>query len=149
MRQIFATLMILCLSGPANAGPKEDALIVVEQFKKAYDASDPAAIVKLFAPDAVFLGTLMQRPTRDPATILKYFQTSAQSNLPKKIEIENYETLQLSDTAILLSGQDTFYSTQDGKVVDAPARFTFLITKGTQGWQFSHFHSSRRPPPPK
>ena len=149
MRQIFAALMILCLSGPANAGPKEDAFIVVEQFKRAYDASDPAAIVKLFAPDAVFLGTLMQGPTRDPATILKYFQTSASSNLPKKIEIENYETLQLSDTAILFSGQDTFYSTQDGKVVDAPARFTFLITKGAQGWQFSHFHSSRRPPPPK
>ena len=91
----------------------------------------------------------MQGPTRDPATILKYFQTSASSNLPKKIEIENYETLQLSDTAILFSGQDTFYSTQDGKVVDAPARFTFLITKGAQGLQFSHFHSSRRPPPPK
>jgi ketosteroid isomerase-like protein len=52
-----------------NAGPTEDAFVVIEQFKKAYDASDPPAIVKLFAPDAIFLGTTMQRPTRDKARL--------------------------------------------------------------------------------
>jgi hypothetical protein len=148
MTRVVALLMALFFVAPANAGPKEDAFAVVEQFKKGYDASDPPGIVKLFAPGAVFLGTLMQGPTRDPGVILKYFQASAAANLPKRVEIENYEALQLSETAVLFSGQNVFFQTRDGKSVETPARFTFLITKGPQGWLISHFHSSRRPPAP-
>ena len=147
MRYLIAALMMLAIASPADAGPNEDAFAVIEQFKKAYDTADPPGVVKLFAPDAIFLGTTMQKPTRETAAILKYFQASAASNLPKKVEIENYEALQLSEIAVLFSGQDTFSQTRDGKTVETPARFTFLITKGAQGWRFSHFHSSRRPDP--
>jgi len=138
---------MLAFASSAFAGPKEDAFAVVEQFKTAYDASDPPSIVALFAPDAIFLGTLMQKPTRDPEAILKYFQASAAANLPKKVEVESYETLQLSEIAVVFSGQDVFSQTRDGKTVQTPARFTFLITKGAQGWRISHFHSSLRPNP--
>src|SRR5215469_9550391 len=134
MRYVVAGLMLLIATASANAGPKEEAFGVIEQFKKAYDASDPPAIVKLFAPDAVFLGTRMQRPTRDKEAILKYFQESAAADLPRKVEIENYEALQLSESAILFTGQDTFSATRDGKTIQTPARFTLVITKGPQGW---------------
>jgi uncharacterized protein (TIGR02246 family) len=126
-------------------GPKEEAFAVIEQFKKAYDASDPPNIVNLFATEAVFLGTTMQGPTRDKDAILKYFQASASANLPKKVEVENYEVLQLSETAVLFTGQNVFTQTRDGKAVEAPARFTFLIVREPQGWPIGHFHSSRRP----
>jgi uncharacterized protein (TIGR02246 family) len=145
MKCLFAALIPLGLIAPASAGPKEDAFAVIEQFKKAYDASDPPAIVKLFAPDAVFLGTRMQRPTRDKEAILKYFQESAAADLPRKVESENYEVLQLSEVAVLFTGQDTFSQTRDGKTIETPARFTFVITKGPQGWGIGHFHSSVRP----
>ena len=145
MKCLFAALIVLGLIAPASAGPKEDAFAVLEQFKKAYDASDPVAIVRLFAPDAVFLGTRMQRPTRDREAILKYFQDSAAANLPKKVEIENYEVLQLSETAILFTGQDMFSQTTDGKTIQIPARFTIVVTKGAEGWGIGHFHSSARP----
>ena len=36
--------------------------MVVEQFKKAFDATDMQGVVKLFAPDAVFLGTVSPKP---------------------------------------------------------------------------------------
>jgi uncharacterized protein (TIGR02246 family) len=147
MRSAIAFLLLLAATLSATAGPKEEAFAVIEQFKKVYDASDPPAIVTLFAPDAVFLGTLMQGPTRDRQAILKYFQASAAANLPKKVEIENYESLQLSDTAVLFSGQNVFFQTRDGKSVQTPARFSFLITKSPQGWAIGHFHSSRRPEP--
>jgi uncharacterized protein (TIGR02246 family) len=146
MTRLIVALLALTLVTPASAGPQEDAFSVIEQFKKAYDASDPPSIVKLFATEAVFLGTTMQRPTRDKAAILKYFEASASANLPKKVEIENYEVLQLSETAVLFTGQNVFTQTRDGKAVDIPARFTFLITKGAEGWRIGHFHSSRRPP---
>jgi uncharacterized protein (TIGR02246 family) len=147
MRNAIAFLLLMMTTLSATAGPKEEAFAVIVQFKKAYDASDPPAIVKLFAPDAVFLGTLMQGPTRDHQDILKYFQASAAANLPKKVEIETYESLQISDTAVLFSGQNVFFQTRDGKSITTPARFTFLITKSPQGWAIGHFHSSRRPEP--
>jgi uncharacterized protein (TIGR02246 family) len=145
MKCLFAALILLGIIAPASAGPKEDAFAVIEQFKKAYDASDPPAIVKLFAPDAVFLGTRMQRPTRDKEAIVRYFQESAAADFPRKVEIENYEVLQLSEIAVLFTGQDKFSQTRDGKTIETPARFTFVITKGPQGWSIGHFHSSVRP----
>jgi uncharacterized protein (TIGR02246 family) len=147
MRIAIVFVLFLMTTLSATAGPKEEAFAVVEQFKKAYDAADPPAIVTLFAPDAVFLGTLMQGPTQDRQAILRYFQASAAANLPKKVEIENYESLQLSDAAVLFSGQNVFFQTRDGKSLQTPARFTFLIVKGPQGWAIGHFHSSRRPDP--
>ena len=70
MRYVVAGPMLLIATASASAGPKEEAFAVIEQFKKAYDAADPPAIVKLFAPDSIFLGTTMQKPTRDKEAIL-------------------------------------------------------------------------------
>jgi uncharacterized protein (TIGR02246 family) len=148
MRYVVAGLILLIATASGHAGTTEEAFSVIAQFKKAYDAADPQAIVQLFAPDSVFLGTSMQKPTREKDAILKYFQASASANLPKHVEIENYEVLQVSDTAVLFTGQDTFFQTRDGKGVPTPARFTFLITKGPEGWCIGHFHSSRRPEAP-
>jgi hypothetical protein len=73
------------------------------------------------------------------------FQASASANLPKHAEIENYEALQVSESAMLFTGQNVFFQTRDGKEVPTLARFTFLITKVPQGRSIGHFHSSRRP----
>ena len=68
MRLLLACALFLIWPVAAFSGPKEDAFLVVEQFKKAFDASDVEGVVKLFAPDAVFLGTAARywrrRPTR-------------------------------------------------------------------------------------
>src|SRR4051794_29627692 len=100
MTRLIVILVALTFAVPASAGPKEEAFSVIEQFKKAYDAADPPSIVKLFATESVFLGTSMPKPTRDKDGILKYFQASASANQPRKVEIENYEALQLSETAV-------------------------------------------------
>jgi uncharacterized protein (TIGR02246 family) len=147
MRYLIALMVMLVFGVPAIAGPREEAFVVVEQFKKAYDAADPPGILKPFAPDAILLGTTMQKPTHEPEVILKYFQASFAANLSKKVEIENYEILQISESAVLFTGQDVFSQAKDGKTVETPARFSFLITKGAQGWRISHFNSSVRPNP--
>jgi uncharacterized protein (TIGR02246 family) len=147
MKAFCTALMMIFSVTPLYAGPKEDAFAVVEQFKKAFDASDPPAVERLFARDAIFMGTSMQGPTKDSSTILKYFQNALMVDMPRRVEIESYDTLQLSDTAFLFTGQNRFFRTKDGKTLDAAARFTFVITKGSDGWRISHFHSSRRPMP--
>jgi uncharacterized protein (TIGR02246 family) len=141
---LLACALFLIWPVAASSGPKEDALLVVEQFKKAFDASDVEGVVKLFAPDAVFLGTVSPVLATKTDQIDKYFQGLRQFT-PRSITIEEYSTIVVSENAVLFAGMDTFSQTKDGNVIKTPARFTMLITKTDQGWRISHFHSSLRP----
>ena len=58
MRAWVAALgFVAALTSPVLAGSEEDALQVVEKWAAAFNASDVDAIVALYAPDAMFLGT--------------------------------------------------------------------------------------------
>jgi hypothetical protein len=46
---------------------------VIEQFKTAFDSADVPGVVKLFAPDAVFLGTVSPKLATKTAEIDTYF----------------------------------------------------------------------------
>ena len=125
----------------------EDAFQVVEQFKKAFDASDVQGVVNLFSPDALFLGTVSPKLVTMTEDINAYFQ-AIKTDTPRKVVFGEYSTMVLSDTAVVFAGMDQFSSTKDGKTIDLPARFTLVVTKGNQGWRISHFHSSVRPGSP-
>jgi hypothetical protein len=57
-RVLIGVLVVTIASAsPAFAGAEEDALQVVERWAAAFRASDVDAIVALYAPDALFLGT--------------------------------------------------------------------------------------------
>jgi uncharacterized protein (TIGR02246 family) len=141
---LLACALLATLSISAIAGPKEDAFQVVEEFKKAFDASDVQGVVKLFAPDAVFLGTVSPKLATRTEDIGAYFQ-AIKTDTPRKIVFGEYSALVLSDAAVVFVGMDQFSSTKDGKTIDLPARFTIVVTKGGEGWRISHFHSSARP----
>jgi len=72
---------------PAAAGPREDALAVVEQWAEAFTASDVDAIVALFAPDALFMGTGSRSVTNDPAAVRAYFERALLNNRPRSAEL--------------------------------------------------------------
>jgi ketosteroid isomerase-like protein len=61
MRALVSLVALLGLLSSANAGPKEDALAVLDKWTKAFAASDVDGIVKLYAPDALFVGTAVRR----------------------------------------------------------------------------------------
>ena len=92
---LLACALFLIWPVAASPGPKEDALLVVEQFKKAFDASDVEGVVKLFAPDAVFLGTVSPVLATKTDQIDKYFQGLRQF-MPRSITIEEYSTIVVS-----------------------------------------------------
>jgi uncharacterized protein (TIGR02246 family) len=145
MRKLLLACAIqLICSSYAFCGPKEEAFQVLEQFKKAFDASDVAGVVRLFASDAVFLGTVSPILATRTEQIDKYFQGIKQFT-PRSITIEEYSTIVVSENAVLFAGMDTFGQTKDGMEINTPARFTTLIMKTDQGWRISHFHSSLRP----
>ena len=141
---LLACVMLLIWPATAFAGPKEEAFLVVEQFKKAYGASDEEGLVKLFAPDAVFLGTISPIVATKTDQIAKYFQGLSQC-VECSVVIDEYSTIEISENAVLFTGFNTFSRKKDGNVSIVPARFTMLITKSGQDWRISHFHSSARP----
>jgi hypothetical protein len=80
---------LLGLLSSAVAGPKEDALAVLEAWTKAFAASDVDGIVKLYAPDALFLGTASKTVVVKPEGIRSYFEmhcsTTGLAARPSKI----------------------------------------------------------------
>jgi uncharacterized protein (TIGR02246 family) len=147
MKKVLVAVASLCLCPVfAVAGPREDSFQVIEEFKRAFDASDVDAVVKLFSSDALFLGTVSPTLATTTEQISKYFQGIKQST-PRSITIESYESKVISENAVLFAGMDTFTQTKEGKTISTSARFTFLITKTDQGWRIFHFHSSVRPAP--
>jgi uncharacterized protein (TIGR02246 family) len=141
---LLAFIVVLICPMAAVSGPKEDAFQVVEQFKKAFDTSDVEGVVRLFAPDAVLLGTQSPILATKTEQIESYFQGLRQF-MPRSVIFEDYSTIVISEAAVLFAGLDTFTRTNDGKTVTRPVRFTMLIVKTDQGWRIRHFHSSARP----
>jgi ketosteroid isomerase-like protein len=118
MRALLAGVALLgLLSSAANAGPKEDALAVLEKWTKAFAASDVDGIVKLYATDALFVGTGSKA----------------------------HEAIVLSDAAVVITGLDTVTGVRDGQPFSANGRVTFVVAKRGSDWQIVHFHRSAMP----
>jgi ketosteroid isomerase-like protein len=108
MRKLLLALVLsTILPVSAIAGPKEDAFKVIEQFKIAFDSADVPGVVKLFAPDAVFLGTVSPKLATKTAEIDTYFQ-GIKVDTPRKVEFGDFSTMVISDTAVAFAGMDTF-----------------------------------------
>ena len=71
---LSAVVLLVSLSSTANAGPKEEALQVVEQWSNAFTNSDLDGIFKLHATDAVLIGTGSKALIASPEGIRKYFE---------------------------------------------------------------------------
>jgi uncharacterized protein (TIGR02246 family) len=128
MRKLLLGIALI-IAAPVSviAGPKDEAYQVIDKFKRAFDASDVQGIVNLFAPDAVFLGTVSPKLVTKTDEINAYFQ-AIKTDTPRNVEIGDYSTLVLSDTVVVFAGMDQFSSTNDGKKIDLPARFTLVVT---------------------
>jgi uncharacterized protein (TIGR02246 family) len=104
------------------AGPAEDANAVVERWSAAYSSNDPEAIAKLYAPDALLLGTVSPIMSEGTQAIIKYFTPSKGSG--NKNKIGEHRTFVLGEDAVVVAGFYEFTRIQDGKPVPGPARFT-------------------------
>lgn len=146
MRELLVAIaLIASLCSTALAGPKEDALEVLEKWTKAFTASDVDGIVKLYAPDALFLGTGSKTVVTKPEEIRKYFEQALLSNRPRGARLDSHSAIVVSDTAIVVTGLDTVTAVRDGKPTSANGRVTFVVAKRGSEWQIVHFHRSAMP----
>lgn len=138
-RFVFITL-ILMSPAVAVAGPAEEANTVVDRFSAAYTSNDPEAVVKLYAPDAILLGTVSPVISVGTEAIQKYFSRLKGSG--NRNAIRERHTIVLGDNAVVVTGFYEFTRMEDGKPVPGPSRFTMLVTKTSGEWRIAHHHSS-------
>jgi hypothetical protein len=144
-RRLAAVVLCASLGSSALAGPKEDALAVLDEWAKAFAASDVDAIVKLYAPETYFMGTGSKSVVTDHAAIRKYFEGAILTRRPRSAPITESHVVVLSDSAVLVTGLNSSNGVLDGKPFSNPGRVTFVIAKRGPDWKIVHFHRSAMP----
>ena len=140
-----ALALTTALVSPALAGPEEDAVQVVEKWVAAFRASDVDAIVGLYAPDAMFLGTGSRSVVRTTAEIRQYFERALLTDRPRGAVLESRSVMAVSGDAVVITGLDTTTAVRDGKTINSPGRVTFVVAKRGADWKIVHFHRSGVP----
>jgi len=129
----------------AAVDPKADALQIIDQWAKAFSASDVDTIVKLYSSDALFMGTGSKEIVSKPDCIRKYFEAALLNNRPRGATLNSYESMVLSDNAVLVIGLDTVTGVRDGNPTSASGRVTFVVARRGPDWRIVHFHRSTMP----
>lgn len=142
---IGACVLTVALASPAFAGPEEDAMQVVQKWAAAFNASDVDAIVALYSPDALFMGTGSRTVVTKTAEIRQYFERALLTDRPRGAVLESHSVMALSDGAVVITGLDMTTAVRDGKTINNPGRVTFVVAKRGAEWKIVHFHRSGIP----
>jgi uncharacterized protein (TIGR02246 family) len=142
---LCALVLTTAVASPVLAGPEEDALQVIQKWAGAFRASDVDAIVALYAPDAMFLGTGSRTVVRKTEEIRQYFERALLTDRPRGAVLESHSVMALSDGAVVVTGLDTTTAVRDGKTISSPGRVTFVVAKRGTEWKIVHFHRSSVP----
>lgn len=114
-----------------------------DRWNAALQTRDPATVTALYATDGILQPTVSNRVRVGHAAIEDYFKHFL---LAKPVGTINFrEIRQLSANAALDSGVYTFALTQDGKVRQVQARYTFVYQKVDGEWKILNHHSSAMP----
>jgi uncharacterized protein (TIGR02246 family) len=146
MRAVLSAVTLLVwLASAAIAGPKEEALQVLEKWAKAFTDSDVDTIVKLHAPDTLFMGTASKTVVVKTEEIRAYFENALLNNRPRGAKLTDYTAVVLSDTAVAVSGLDMLTGVRDGQTFSTTGCVTFVVAKRGADWQIVQFHRSLVP----
>ena len=142
---ILLAVTLIAFASLAQAGPKEDAHQVVANWSKAFTDGDVDAIAKVYAPEALMIGTLGKVVLTKPEQIRQYFDVALNRDKPRTAKLDSSETLVVDDSTVVITGFDTLTSTKDGQQIVAKGRVTFVVAKRGSDWKIVHLHRSPLP----
>ncbi|MFK4385147.1 nuclear transport factor 2 family protein [Bradyrhizobium sp. USDA 223] len=93
---------LVSVATPTYASPAEEASAVVDRWSATYSANDRNALVRLYAPDALLLGTTDPVATRRTEAIREYFLALDQGGRSNTIQEKN--VIVLGETAVVVAG---------------------------------------------
>lgn len=146
MRELLVAIaLITSLGSTAIAGPQEDALQVVKQWAQAVTNADVEGIVKLHAPDALFLSSASKTVLTTLEEIRQYFEQALLRNRPRTATLRDHSVLVVSETLVVVTGLDTITGVLNGTPYSNHGRVTFVVAKRGADWQIVHAHRSAMP----
>jgi uncharacterized protein (TIGR02246 family) len=114
-----------------------------QQWAQALASRKVENIIALYDPQAVLLATFTnQLDSTDKIT--NYF-TGLFAKEGLKVEYNEQKIRILDENTAMNCGLYTFSFTENGKVVEVPARYTFIYEKKGDTWSIVQHHSSIRP----
>jgi uncharacterized protein (TIGR02246 family) len=131
------------VSDPAKADAVADVEAATQQWIIAFNRKNARDIVALYAKDAVFFGTSSPVLRDKPELVWDYFKAIAE--LRDSTISTGEHRVQVFGNLAVNTGFYTRSSTQDGKVVQNPARFTFVYQLRDGKWMIVTHHSSALP----
>lgn len=129
----------------ANAGPREFAYQVVENWRRAFTAADVDGIAGLYAPDALMIGTFGKEVLSKPEQIRDYFNVALNTGKPRTARLISSEALVIDDATVIIAGIDAITSVKDGQPVEIKGRVTFIVARRDSNWMIVHLHRSPSP----
>ena len=138
---------LMFIARASIASPADEANAALDRFSVAYTANDVDALVQLYAPNAILLGTNSPIISEGRNAVRAYFTNLRLAGSGNKNQIQDRRTIVVNDNAVVITGFYEFTRMTDGKSVAGPARFTVLLTKVGDQWLIAHQHSSPRAKP--
>lgn len=129
----------------AHAGPREEALNLLDKWAKAFSESDVDTIHTLYARDCQFIGTFTKVLSVNSDGIRSYFENSLFNNKPRGARLIETNVLVLSDAVVVVSGLDELTGVREGATFITNGRVTFVIAKCDATWKIVQFHRSLIP----
>jgi uncharacterized protein (TIGR02246 family) len=150
-RTILFACLALSLLFPAahadDAGTDRDKSRIsaaTAAWVEAFNARDARRIASLYAPDAVFWGTISPTLRLTPEAVLEYFQSSVARRPKLRMTLVDEHPRVFGDIAINTGAYTSHEPRDEGEIVQ-PSRFTFVYRRQGEQWMIIEHHSSRVP----
>lgn len=153
MFQNIAAASLLIWSLAASAGDAGDPDVVAEikqttaAWIDAFNVRDAQRIGMLYAPDAVFWGTVSPTIRITPAQVLAYFDASVARSPKLRIGVHEQHVRVYDDTATNSGVYISRNPQPGGGDLLNVSRFTFVYQRREGQWLIVAHHSSRMPTP--
>lgn len=122
---------------------KAEVSALFDRWNAALQTGNPEEVAKNYAPDAVLLATVSNKPRTDHAGIKDYFVHFMEKKPNGKI---NSSTVHIGCNNAFDVGTYTFTLTdKEGKTSDVAARYSFVYELKDGKWLIAHHHSSAMP----
>ena len=144
-----AGLLLWSMAAPAGDIGNPAAVTEVKETTAAWIAAfnlrDAHRVAALYAPDAVFWGTVSPTIRVTPDEVFEYFDASATRNPNMRIGVDDQHVRVYGDAATN-SGIYVTHNPQPGtEDVVSVSRFTFVYQRRDGHWVIVAHHSSRMP----
>ena len=122
-----------------------EALDLAERWSRSFTQADVNAVISLFAPDAIFLGTSSKAIVNGTEGIRKYFENSLLGTKTYVSVLTDIHVTALSDDVAIVSALNKMTITENNRTDDVVGRLSIAARKREGQWKIAHFHRSAMP----